>query len=68
MIADTPSAILAYRLLAMKGALKLESLGLTSSRGSVSNEVRLLCGSRTRDKKKLLAEFETHLKHHGILK
>lgn len=68
MIADTPSAIFAYRLLAMKSALKLESLGLTSSRGSVSNDVRKLCSSRTRDKKKLLAEFENHLKHHGFLK
>jgi hypothetical protein len=68
MIADTPSSILAYRLLAMKGALKLESLGLTSSRGSVSENVRKLCGSRTRDKKKLLAEFENLLKHNNILK
>ena len=68
MIADTPSTILAYRLLAMKSALKLESLGLTSSRGSVSNDVRKLCSSRTRDKKKLLAEFENHLKYHGFLK
>jgi hypothetical protein len=68
IIADTPSAILAYRLLAMKSALKLETLGLSSSRGSVSNDVRYLCGSRTRDKKKLLAEFENHLKHQGILK
>ena len=67
IIADTPSAILAYRLLAMKSALKLETLGLSSSRGSVSNDVRYLC-SRTRDKKKLLAEFENHLKHQGILK
>ena len=68
MITDTPSAILAYRLLAFRSALKLETLGLTSSRGSVSNNVRKLCGSRTRDKKKLLAEYETHLKAHNILK
>lgn len=67
IIADTPSAILAYRLLAMKSALKLETLGLSSSRGSVSNDVRYLCGSRTRDKKKLLAEFESTLKLQGIL-
>jgi hypothetical protein len=68
MIADTPSAIFAYRLLAMKSALKLETLGLTSRRGSVSNDVRHLCGSRTRDKKKLLAEFENKLREQGILK
>jgi len=68
MIADTPSSIFAYRLLAMKGALKLETLGLKSSHGSVSENVRKLCGSRTRDKKKLLAEFESHLKNHNILK
>jgi len=68
MIADIPSLILAYRLLAFRSALKLETLGLTSSRGSVSNHVRKLCSSRTRDKKKLLAEYETHLKAHNILK
>jgi len=68
IIADTPSAILAYRLLAFRSALKLESLGITSSRGSVSNHVRKMCSSRTRDKKKLLAEYENLLKHHGFLK
>lgn len=68
MIADTPSTIFAYHLLAMKGALKLETLGLSSSRGSVSENVRKLCGSRTRDKKKLLAEFESQLKDRNILK
>ena len=68
IVADTPSAILAYRLLAFRSALKLESLGMTSSRGSVSNHVRKMCSSRTRDKKKLLAEYETLLKHHGFLK
>jgi len=39
IIADTPSAILAYRLLAFRSALKLETLGMTNSRGSVSNHV-----------------------------
>lgn len=68
MIADTPSAILAYRLLAFRSALKLETLGMTNSRGSVSNHVRKMCSSRTRDKKKLLEVFESYLKSVNVLR
>lgn len=67
IIADTPEKILAYRLLTMRSALKLESLGMKSSRGSVAKAVRHFIGSRTRDKRALLNEFETHLRGISIL-
>lgn len=68
IIADTPSAILAYRLLAMKSALKLETLGLRHSSGkSVAPQVRYLIGSRTKNKKALLDQYVTFLQNHSIL-
>lgn len=67
IICDTPDKILAFNLLAMRSALKLEILGMKHSRGPVSKSVRYLTGTRTRDKKKLLAEFETLLKQYGFL-
>jgi hypothetical protein len=68
IVCDTPDKIFAFQLLSMRSALKLEILGLKFSRGSVAQQVRYLTGSRTRDKKKLLGEFETLLKFHGFLK
>lgn len=68
IVCDTPDKIFAFQLLAMRGALKLETLGLKHSRGSVSNSVRRFTGTRTRDKKKLLAEFESLLRHYNFIK
>jgi hypothetical protein len=68
IICDTPDKIFAFRLLALKGALKLETRGLRVSRGvNAANTVRHLIGSRTRNKVDLLAEYETFLKSNGIL-
>ena len=67
IIADTPEKILAYRLLMMRSALKLEALRLKSSRGSVAKAVRRFLGSRTRNKRTLLKEFETHLRWISVL-
>jgi len=51
MIADTPDKIFAYKLLALKGALKLETLGLRHSSGkSVAPQIRYLIGSRTKNR------------------
>jgi hypothetical protein len=52
----------------LKGALKLESLGMKHSRGSVAPFVRSTIGSKTKDKTVLLAEFETYLRNAGILR
>lgn len=68
MIANTPDKIFAYRLLALKGALKLETLGLRHSSGkSVAPQVRYLIGSRTKNKKALLDQYVTFLQNRSIL-
>ena len=67
IIADTPDKILAYQLLAIRSALKLEIAGLKHSRGSVAQKVRYLMSVRTRDKKELLAIYESYLKSINIL-
>jgi len=67
MTADTPELINAYRLLSLKGALKLETFGLTHSRGSVAEIVRGILGSKTKNKSALLAEFIQYLKAENIL-
>jgi hypothetical protein len=67
MIIDSPELINAYRLLAMKGALKLETLGLRHSQGSIAPAIRQLLNSKTRSKTVLLGEFISHLKDLGIL-
>ena len=56
-------------LLRTHHALRLEISGVWGSRfNNNSKLVRYLINSRTRNKKKLLAEFESILKLHGILK
>lgn len=67
IICDTPDKILAYQLLAMRSALKLEILGMKHSRGSVAKSIRYLTGTRTQNKQKLLAEFESLLKHYNFI-
>ena len=56
-IIDTPEGIRAYNLIAIKFALKLETMGMRHSQGSVANKVREMIGSKTRDKKALLSEY-----------
>jgi hypothetical protein len=68
MIADTPEKIAGYQLLTLKAMLKLESLGMKHSKGSVAPTVRQVIGSKTRDKKALLAEYVDFLKDVGLLK
>ena len=68
IVCDTPDKILAYQLLSMRSALKLEILGLKHWRGSVANRVRYLMSVNTRNKKELLAIYETFLKDNGYIK
>jgi hypothetical protein len=66
-VADTPTKIEAYRLLALKGALKLECKGMRRSRGEsayaiVKREFDLR-GSR----EAVLHDFEELLRDRGVL-
>lgn len=68
MIANTPNDIFVFKLLALKAALKLESLGLRHSSGkSVAPQIRYLIGSRTKNKKALLDQYVTFLQNQNIL-
>lgn len=72
LIAETPEQIAGFRLLALKGALKLESKGMQMSRGvRASVMVRDLLKAEGKkapaNKVQLLAAFETHLREKGIL-
>tara|TARA_R110000782_G_scaffold159582_1_gene251708 strand:+ start:478 stop:714 length:237 start_codon:yes stop_codon:yes gene_type:complete len=69
---NTPEMIEAYRLLALKGALKLECLGMQMSRGMRASvlvrEALASAGYRPeRSKAKLLTQYEAVLKDSGIL-
>lgn len=68
IVCDTPDKILAFQLLSMRSALKLEILGLKFSRGSVAKQVRYLMSVNTRNKQELLAIYESYLKANGFLK
>ena len=69
LVFDTPKGIEAFRLLALKGALKLETLGLRASRGYLASvQVRKIIGSKTRNKEMLLQEYLFWLRERGILR
>lgn len=62
-----PHQIEAFQLLAIRAALRLETLGMTRSAGSIAGRVRDLLGSKTRSKQALLLEFDARLREVGIL-
>ena len=66
-IITTPEDISAYRLLAIKGALKLESLGMTSRGPSALSIVRKEHGIKARTAKDALPLYIELLKEKGIL-
>lgn len=68
MIADTPDSIQAYRMLALKGALKLESLGMRRSHGQSALDIVNGLGIKARTAKKALPLFEAKLRQEGILR
>ena len=65
---NTPESIEAFRLLAIKGALKLESLGMRMSRGRSALSVVKAMGIKARTAKEALPLFEDYLRKRGILK
>ena len=62
-----PHQIEVFQLLAIRAALRLETLGMTRSAGSIAGRVRDLLGSKTRSKQALLLEFDARLREVGIL-
>ena len=68
MIADTPDSIRAFQLLALKGALKLESLGMHRSHGPSALATVKMLGIKARTAKAALPLFEAYLKAEGILR
>jgi hypothetical protein len=68
IVCDTPESINAFRLLALKGALRLETIGLKRRGMPASEIVRQEIGSKIRNKVALLAEYEKWLRAKGILR
>jgi hypothetical protein len=62
-----PHQIEAFQLLVIRAALRLETLGMSRSAGSIAGRVRQLLGSKTRSKQALLLEFDARLREVGIL-
>lgn len=71
IIADTPEKIAAYRLLALKGALFLETKGMKARGRAASVIVREVLKEAKKkapaNKEKLLECFIAHLRENGIL-
>ena len=66
-IISTPEGISAYRLLALKGALKLESLGMKTRGPSALSIVKREHGIKARTAKEALPLYIELLKEKGIL-
>lgn len=65
-VIDTPEGIEAYRLLAIKAKLKLESLGI-KFRGPSALSIVKGMGIKARTAKAALPLYEAHLRQLGIL-
>lgn len=69
MDAHTPDQIRAARLLAMRGALKLQAVGLHRSRGpSALQLVRAETGLQARTARDMVPRFDQWLRARGILR
>ena len=66
IIADTPETIQGFRLLALKGALKLETLGMKRRGESAFAEVKREFGFKG-NKISVLNQFVARLKEMGVL-
>jgi hypothetical protein len=67
IVLDAPAQINAFRLLALRGALKLESVGLKRRGPSALTLVKKETGIKARTAKDALPLFEAHLRGLGIL-
>lgn len=67
IVCDTPQDIEAYQLLALKGALKLETIGMKRRGQSAFAVVKRITGLKAGSAKKLLPLYEEWLREKGIL-
>ena len=72
IVCDTPEKINAFHMLALKGALKLESLGMKRRGVSAKIEARMIlvaAGKKNipRNAQQLLPVFVEYLRENGIL-
>lgn len=65
---NTPESIRAFQLLALKGRLKLESLGMKSRGTSALSHVKRLTGIKARTAKDALPLYIAWLEKEGILR
>lgn len=67
IVLDTPDAIEAFFMLARRGALKLEIMGLRHSKGSVYAFIKKEYGFKG-NRQSVLEQYEAHLRELGILR
>tara|TARA_R110000796_G_scaffold107889_2_gene218702 strand:+ start:610 stop:864 length:255 start_codon:yes stop_codon:yes gene_type:complete len=67
MTLTKPRQIEAYRLLALKGALKLQALGMRRRGKSALSLVRSATGLKARNAEKMIPLYEDWLRDAGIL-
>jgi hypothetical protein len=67
IIADNPRLVLGYQLLALKGSLKLESMGMRRTGPSALSQVKAM-GIKARTAKQALPLFVALLKKEGFIK
>ena len=68
IIIDTPEGIEAYRLLVLRGALKLEIAGMRRSRGSSAATVIKHEFNLKGNNKSVLEQYESILREKGVLR
>ena len=67
IICNTPESIMAFRLLALKGALKLEIFGMKRRGPSAFSIIKMETGLKARTAKELLPLYCQWLTEKGIL-
>jgi hypothetical protein len=67
IVADTPEKIQAFGLLALKGALKMESIGMKRRGESAFSQAKRITGLKARTAVELLPLYVQWLKEQGIL-
>ena len=68
LVLKTPDQINAFRLLTLKGALKMETFGMTRRGESAFSVIKREFGLKAASAKKLLPLYEEYLTDLGILK
>ena len=67
IVCDTPTSIRAFGLLALKGALKLETIGMKRRGQSAFGQIKSITGLKARTALELLPKYIQWLKDQGYL-